>query len=234
MMRVARRVGLAVVAAALLAGCGSESSTQQSLAGLIGGTLKQGVDARRAGRPAKVVVTPKMLAETKVAALQVNPEIAGGSDFLQRVATRDDSVPGRVEIWKSSDNALVFLRNGVVVGTRGVGGDIISADAALTVRALANRASASGVREYILSDGDVTTTRMQFRCTVTVAERGSVTVVNQRFNATRMQEACIGGPTGDLRIDNEYWVEDSTGLVRKSRQWVGLKSGYFELILLKS
>lgn len=233
MGRITRLVAV-VIAAAFLVACTSENTNQQNLAKLIGGTLKQGVDSQRAGRQPKVVVTPKMLSETTVAALQVNPEIAGGSDFLRRVASRSDSLPGQVEIWKSSDNALVFLRNGVVVGTRGVGADIISADAALTVRALKNRASASGLREYIVSDGDVTTTRMRFRCTINAVGSEKITVVNQAFDAIHMRETCIGGAVGDLRIENDYWVQANTGLVRKSRQWVGPVSGYFELVLLKS
>ncbi len=233
MGRITRLVAV-VIAAAFLVACTSENTNQQNLAKLIGGTLKQGVDSQRAGRQPKVVVTPKMLSETTVAALQVNPEIAGGSDFLRRVASRSDSLPGQVEIWKSSDNALIFLRNGVVVGTRGVGADIISADAALTVRALKNRAPASGLREYIVSDGDVTTTRMRFRCTINAVGNEKITVVNQTFDAIHMRETCIGGAVGDLRIENDYWVQANTGLVRKSRQWVGPVSGYFELVLLKS
>ncbi len=228
------RLMAVLIAVASLAACGSEASKQPNLAKLIGGTLKQGVESKRAGRQPKVVVSPKMLAETKVAALQVNPELAGGSDFLRRVAIRNDSLPGQVEIWKSSDNALVFLRNGVIVGTRGVGGDIISADAALTVRALQNRRSVSGLREYIVSDGDVTTTRMQFRCTIDAVGSERITVVNQVFGAIRMRETCIGGVTGDMRVNNEYWVQEGSGLVRKSRQWVGPASGYFEMILLKN
>ena len=234
MIRRIKRLVFVLLASASLAVCGSDTSTEPNLAKLIGGTLKQGVDAQRAGRQPKVVVTPKMLAETKVAALQVNPEVAGGSDFLRRVASRTDSLPGQVEMWKSSDNALVFLRNGVVVGTRGVGGDIISADAALTVRALQNRASASGLRQYIISDGDVTTTRMQFQCIVNAIGSERIVIVNHEFGATHIRETCIGGAAGDMRINNEYWVQENSGLVRKSRQWVGPASGYFEIILLKN
>ncbi len=222
------------VIVALLAGCSSDRGGQTDLPKLIFGTLKQGVQTRQAGPQPKVVVTPKMLAETKIAALQINPEMTGGSDFLRRVASRRDSMPGRVEIWKSSDNAQVFLRNGVVIGTRGVGGDIIAADAALTISAIQARAARSGLREYTLSDGDVTTTKMQVYCDIEVVGNSIITIVDQVFNTTHLREECAPGSDAAAVMTNDYWVQESTGLVRKSRQWVGPRSGYFELILLKN
>lgn len=223
----------ALLMGALLTGCGSSQDETENLSTQLFGTLKQVIATRREGPRQKTVVTPEMLAQTTTAALQVNPEVRGGSDFLRRVAARNDSSPGTVEIWNSSDNAQVFLRNGVVVGTRGVGGDIIAADANVTVRALQNRTGASGVRTYTISDGDVTTTEYRLRCDLRDMGSESISVVNLVFNTKHIQESCVGGPTGDTVIQNDYWVQNTNGLVRKSRQWMGPKTGYFELVLLK-
>jgi len=224
----------ALLMGALLTGCGSSQDETGNVSTQVFSALKQAVAVRREGPRQKTVVTPAMLAQTTTAALQVNPEVRGGSDFLRRVAARNDSSPGTVEIWNSSDNAQIFLRNGVVVGTRGVGGDIIAADANVAVRALQNRSGASGVRSFIISDGDVTTTEYRLRCDLRNVGSESISVVNLVFSTEHIQENCVGGPTGDTVIQNDYWVQNATGLVRKSRQWMGPRTGYFELVLLKN
>ena len=233
-MKYIARVAGAGLLSVLLAACGSEKANSVNLPRLALDTLKNTAEARRSGPPQKTVVTSKMLAETKIAALQVNPETTGGSDFLRRVAVRRDSAGGVVEIWNSSDNAQIFLRNGVIVGSRGVGRDIIAADAQVTVNALRSRTDRRGVRTFTVSDGDVTSTEMRFNCEIQNLGSNKITVVDQVFNVTHMRENCLGGPSGSNALRNDFWVQDSSGLVRKSRQWAGPAAGYFETVLLKN
>lgn len=220
--------------ATLLAGCSSTSDETNNLAQLWFGSVRALVSPSSETAPQPVVVTPDMLARTKVAALQLNAENTGGTDFLKRVSRRSDSYAGTVEIWSSSLGVQVFLRNGVIVGSRGLGGDMISADADVTVRALQARANRSGPRRYVVSDGDSTTTDMVFECTVRNMGVQNITIVNQVFKTHHLQENCTGGPGGDKTLKNDYWVETGTGLVKKSRQWIGPTIGYFEAILLKN
>lgn len=234
MMKLVKRSACAVAIAGLLAACSSEQPEGVNLGKLLVGTVKGAAAVRKAGPAQKITVTPAMVANTKVAALQVNPEAFGGSDFLRRVTIRRDSRNGDVEIWQSSDNAHIFLREGVVVGTRGVGSDIIAADASYTQRALKTGKSTSGLRRFTVSDGDVTTTKMQFSCEIRNLGGEKIIIADQSFNTVHMRENCVGGPGGDKVLRNEYWVHMPTGKVRKSRQWVGPRAGYFELILLKS
>jgi hypothetical protein len=232
---IARFVGTILTLGAL-AGCCSSSGTEETLsvpAALFDAT-KEVVAARREGPAAVVTPTGEVLAGINEPVLQINPEKAGGSDFLRRAATRNDSGLGTVEVWNSSVKALVFLRNGVLIGTRGVGGDIIAADANVTIRALAARKNSSGLRNYTISDGDVTTTDYQFRCEIRNLGPAKINVAYQIFETVQMQEDCVGGPQGDAMITNTYWVQQSSGLIRKSRQWVGPRVGYFELIVLKN
>jgi hypothetical protein len=223
-----------VLLAGLLAACASGQDTGPGLSADVFGAVREVVKSRRDGPPPVTIVTPQMLAQTTTAALQVNPEVKGGSDFLRRVAARNDSVPGTVEVWNSSDNAQIFLRNGVVVGTRGIGGDIIAADANVTVRALRTRAATRGIRVYTVSDGDATSTAYTFQCTISRLGTEQISIVNLAFVTEHMVEECTGGSDGKERIRNDYWVQSSDGLVRKSRQWVGPRTGYFELVLLKN
>jgi len=228
-----RLVGVAALAG-ILAGCSSQRNVESGLSADLFGAAREVITARRTGPPQVTVVTSEMLAQTTTAALQVNPEAKGGSDFLRRIAARNDSLPGTVEVWKSSDNAQVFLRNGVVVGTRGIGGDIIAADANVTVSVLQNRTAQRGVRVYTVSDGDATSTIYTFQCSIEKLGAEKISIVNLAVVADHIVENCAGGPAAQERIRNEYWVQQSNGLVRKSRQWVGPRTGYFEFILLKN
>ncbi|WP_298858734.1 YjbF family lipoprotein [uncultured Sulfitobacter sp.] len=218
----------------VLVGCSSEQGTGTNTPKLVLDSLSQVIAARRAGPPQKLELTAAQLAEIDQPLLQINPELLGGSSFLGRATTRRDSGLGTVEVWNSTDNARVFLRNGVIIGTRGVGGDMISADANVTIKALSAGADRSGVRTYVVSDGDVTTTEYRFQCKLDVIGQERITIVNQTFNTNYIREDCVGGVRGDAVLRNEYWVQPSTGLVRKSRQWIGPRVGYFEVVLVKN
>ncbi|MEQ6202802.1 YjbF family lipoprotein [Sulfitobacter sp. HNIBRBA2951] len=234
MKRMLNRSIYAVLVAGLLAACSSDTNRETALPKLAFDAFKDIAATRRAGPRETITLPASELAKVEVALLQVNPEVRGGSDFLQRVATRNDSALGRVEIWESSDRAQVFLRNGVVVGTRGIGGDIIAAGAKSTVHAVRNRVQSSGIRSFVVSDGDNTTTDYQFRCEVANLGSENIIVANQRLATDHLQERCVGGSSGRDELRNDFWVQRSTGQVRKSRQWMGPRVGYFEIKLLKN
>lgn len=123
---------------------------------------------------------------------------------MTQVATRDG-----VTIYASKDGAQVFLRNGILIGTRGLGRDLMSADAP---NPAALRSGAPHQRSYYDLDGTDTMIRHVFTCTVERDLAGENGVV----------EAC----TADIgRIRNQYWF-DSAGSVSKSRQWVSQGVGY--------
>ena len=229
-----QRLTTAIAALAVLAACSSDSDQVTNLPKLLKDTATTAAKTRKEGPKPPVTVTPKMLADTKIAALQVNPVKLGGSDFLRRVARRNDSEFGTVEVWNSSDNAQIFLRNGVLIGTRGVGGDIISSNAAATVSAVTQARSGAGSRTYRVSNGDNTDQLVNFRCEIQNLGAEGITVVNQTFATTHLRETCSGGPAGTLSVVNNYWVQSGNGLVKKSRQWAGPVVGYFEMILLKN
>lgn len=227
-------LGGALACLIALGACGSKSESQVNLPRTLAGSLKTAIKAKRAGKAPVRNPSAKQLANTKEAALQVNPEKAGGSDFLRRIAIRSDSSGGRVEIWQSSDNAQIFIRNGVLVGTRGVGTDLISVSAAATINAVRRSKTGQGRKRYVISDGDNTSQNAEFECSINLLGSESITVVNQVFKVNHLRESCTGGPTGKTQIVNDYWVLPNSGTVKKSRQWAGPASGYFEMILLKS
>lgn len=235
MIRARLRLGVAICVVAALAACGS--TTQEKTPSLFSSFATQLISQIKSGRQGRkpvATVTPQMLDNTKVPALQVNPEKVGGSDFLRRIAQRRDGGAGVVDVWRSSDQAQLFIRAGVVVGTRGVRGDIISADATGTIRALRRGQGGTVTRRYTLSRGDHTTQDVTLRCQITALGRGTTQVVHLSFATDHFRETCTGVENNALRVTNDYWVQPDSRLVRKSRQWMGPFSGYFELILLRN
>ena len=114
-----------------------------------------------------------------------------------------------VTIYASKSGSQVFLRNGILIGTRGFGRDLMSADAP---SAAVLRSGTPHKRSYYDLDGTDTTIRHVFTCTV---ERDAA-------DASHVSEVCVAD-IGLIR--NEYWF-DSAGSVSKSRQWLSEGVGY--------
>lgn len=123
---------------------------------------------------------------------------------MSQVGLRDG-----VAIYASKDGSQVFLRNGVLIATRGFGRDLMSADAP---SAATLRAGTAHKRSYYDLDGTDTTIRHVFNCNV---ERD-----------TAENNGIVEDCTTDIgTIRNQYWF-DSAGSVSKSRQWVSQGVGY--------
>lgn len=225
-----------LLACAFVVGCSSASDDveNKSLPEEFLGSVKKVVANRREGPVAPVTPSREVIAGLTEPVLQVDPEQSGGSDFLRRLTQRSDSDVGTVEVWRSSSAANIHLRNGVLIGTRGVGGDIIAANANDTISAISSGAAGTGSRTFTISDGDVTASEYMFSCTYQNLGTKGIIVAYQMFNTIHMRETCVQDTQPANGFTNDYWVEPNSGLVRQSRQWVAPQVGYFQLKLLKS
>lgn len=224
---------LALSAALVLAGCaggGRERDRSPMLSA--GSTLFSSLKARTGPQAAPkppVKVTRALLDQTPGEVLQVVPESTGMPDFLRLVGRRSDGTPGRVEVWESSDSKQLILREGVLVGTKGLGGDMRSAQAQ-TVIAGFDGQGGGGERLITLARLDGTAQVVPFSCDVTQLGREVIQIVDRRVATHRLREDCAFGET---EFSNEYWVEASNGRMRRSRQWAGPYYGYMEMTRLK-
>lgn len=116
-----------------------------------------------------------------------------------------------VEIWAASDGPQVFLRDGVIIGTRGFGPDLMSAQAptAATLRSMANHS-----RSYSGLDGTDTLRIETFACTVTRAAEPA--------KSHSLEETC----TSPHRVIRNEFTFNPNGKVINSRQWLGDTAGY--------
>ena len=153
-------------------------------------------------------------------------KVTGG---LGWVAQRSDGTPGTVEVWQSSDQIQVTLREGVLVGTKGLGGDMRSAQAQ-TVIAARDGQGGGGERLITLARLDGTAQAVPFACDVTHPGPETIQIVDRRLSARHFRENCA---YGDTTFSNDYWVEAATGKIRRSRHWAGPQFGYMAIDLLK-
>lgn len=224
----------AVISALVLAGCSSNSNSGDpalaaSRALFNSVTSRVAGAGADAGAPLRIEVTRKQLDQTPGAVMQVIPDNTQAQEFLRLIARRDDSNPGTVEVWQSSDDAQVILRNGVLVGTKGLGGDIRSAQAATAFAGFGGQGG-GGQRLITIDRQNGTAQTVAFSCDMTQLGRETIQIVDQRVTTYRMREDCS---YGQASFTNEYWVETGSGLMRKSRQWAGPTFGYMDFLRLK-
>lgn len=136
---------------------------------------------------------------------------------------------GAVVTWQSGDQVSLSLDHGIIVATRGLGHDLMSADVSETRDVLAGQAQGTDytlIHSYL--DGEYQVTFRAFRCRKELATAMNIEIVQQSHSVTRIEESCF---SDQGNIANTYWV-GGDGTVWKSKQWVSPALGYMETELL--
>ena len=117
-----------------------------------------------------------------------------------------------VVTWQAGQDASVMTRNGVVIGTRGLGDDLISSEVEDLLSALAGSGRAEGHRENHYLNGNI---EKQIRIFICDYGRG----------AEGMTETCYAD---GLEIQNHYAGRSGSGFLQ-SRQWLSPQLGYADM-----
>ncbi|WGW04488.1 YjbF family lipoprotein [Tropicibacter oceani] len=211
MRRLISRAAGATLLALALVGCSSSSETNLLSSGLA--RLKAGKAEPQDLR--KIVTRANVAAEGKPILLIELPDRKA-----QALATQLGN-NGGVETWLSPDGVSVSLNRGIVVATRGLGGDLMTADIAEVLAGLYNGAPrATRIHRYL--DGEDTVQVAAFICDYTNRGGEPARTAVGDIPAIRIDESCAGP---DLTFENRYWIGQD-GRVRKARQWIGPKVGF--------
>ncbi len=197
----------------LLAGCGS-TGQGGSLTELTALLAAQG---RQVGGPPpgnRITATDAELRAIPVPLLTMEiPSRDTSAGLLQQAVNRGDVT------WITPDGNTVTLRGGLVVATRGLGADLMSAEVP-DIRA----ARGQVVRDHYRLDGDARVRRQRFFCEVADGGPAGVTVTGIAYATRLLIETCREdvGDAGEVGVEtftNRYWIEPD-GLIRQSRQYV--------------
>lgn len=145
----------------------------------------------------------------------VTIERRGAQGVIAKIATNRG-----VETWSSIDKKTIAMRDGVIVGTRGLGEDLMAAATPLLGQIRGGVGSYS--RTHTLLDGEDKPVYHRYNCSANQAGSETITVVERSFAVMRVTETCKG-PSGGF--SNDFWFQND-GKLRKSRQWISESVGY--------
>lgn len=221
------RAGLLLALMALSA-CSTgpaETTADVELVKVIGARISQW----RKPKPEPLVVTRALLEQLDQPHIEVRVEREDLTGYMGLHLTRRDDLPGEITIWRSSDNATLAFRNGMLMTSHGLGDDLLSAE----VPAVADQPGPArgGGRSYSLRGGDNQAFQLNMVCSVTDLGPETIEIVEIRYTTRHLQEHCEGGEGIGAKgvVVNDYWIDSRTAKLWQSRQWAGPGIGYLRI-----
>lgn len=217
------RVAVVFAVFSMLASCGSEKYQGSPLVQAVGAVAKATVGkaaAKRAGATeGSAAPAPVTRGELEKYGLPILRAViaARGADALLTIS----DTKGSVVTWSTTDSTTFTLRDGVLIQTRGLGPDLMSAQAP-SLAALRTDGS-KHQRIYFLLGADDRSTRRTYDCTVSVGGQEVIEVFGRSHRVTHVTENCSRPQDS---IANEFWIEGS--VIRKSRQLASGGAGFID------
>ncbi len=213
------RLLTAVTVVALVASCGNDGGSGNPVASAVGqmakASLAKGKGAKGTAETAAAPVGRAELVAFGKPILRVRAERLGQDGFLTIADAKTDVVT-----WTAQGQATFSLRDGVLIQTRGLGADLMSAQAPSLAQL---RSSASYPRVYFFLGEDDRGTRRTYDCVAATVGRDSVEVLGKVHAVTHVRETCT---RPNSQVTNDFWIEGSA--IRKSRQWASSGVSYVE------
>ncbi|MCC1494755.1 YjbF family lipoprotein [Cognatishimia sp. F0-27] len=202
------RMAAALLMLGLLAGCA---------AGQGGGPLADalsriGAARAPAGPSLRAQITPEAVAALNQPVILIALPERGAEALARWVGANNGHAT-----WASGDGVSIRIRRGILSATRGLGGDLLSADIADVEAALYAGGPTRVIRIHRYLDGTDQVTIRALVCDITRAGPDTAETAVGGFATTRFDESCSGP---DRTFENRYWI-GANGQLRKTRQWVG-------------
>lgn len=212
------RAGMAALLMVALGACSNTGPTPVvETFRTIGASMgKSAVDTRNA----REVLTPAILDEIRQPYLLV--EIPSRQASASRTLFHQR---GSIQDWRGADGISIILQDDVLVATRGVGADLLSADPVPPAVLRASRSEAY-TRVYRHMDTENRLVTESYRCSTAPGGAALVDLIARQVATRRIIETCRGANDAQLPVINQYWVGTSDGLMSKSRQWVSQSVEY--------
>jgi hypothetical protein len=213
------RLLAAATVLALVASCGNDGGSANPVASAVGQMAKAGLakgkGAKAATGPAAAPVGRAELAAFGKPILRVTSAALGQDAFLTIADAK-----GAVVTWTAQGAATFSQRDGILIQTRGLGSDLMSAEAPSLAQLTSG---ASYPRAYFFLGEDDRGTRRSYDCVASVVGRETIEVMGKSHTATKVTETCS---RPNSQVINDFWIEGKA--IRKSRQWASARVGYVE------
>lgn len=173
---------------------------------VVDNVVGQSTQAPPVGRYAQLAQNPT------VPVLQLGVETAGTAGIVLRDVSRNG-----YESWLSQDGATFATQSGLLIATRGLGGDLMSSDIAAVSDLIKSRQPGRATRFHSFLNGNNRTVMRSYVCDVSSRGARDLELNTGVFATTLLAEDCR---SVDQQFTNLYWV-DQAGQVLQSRQWAG-------------
>lgn len=174
-------------------------------------------------------VTRAALQQLDIPLLEARIETIGQTAYLAPQRQRTDASAGAITVWRSGDDVTLTLRAGVLIATRGLKDDLLSASALVSATGREGP-NQDGPRQLVFHHGANQERSFGFDCRQSRVGQKTVDVLGKAYATQHLRETC-DSPGG--QIQNDYWVDSKTGRLRQSRQWAGPTIGYIMLRVLE-
>lgn len=152
--------------------------------------------------------------------------------YMLIAGRRHDDLPGELVTWRTGDNVTLTMRSGVLVATRGLGGNLMSAD----VRVADGQSGpvSGGAHVLMVRAHDNKELRMALACGLEDLGPETIVIVGRAHATRHLRQNCKrvvqeDEPGNGGVIVNDYWVDSKGGPVWQSRQWAGPEIGYLRI-----
>lgn len=214
---------MALALAGLLGGCNSgpdEAPAELEVVRAIGDLIK----ARRNPRPEPTQLSRALLDTVTQPYIELTRENQDITGYLTKQLVHDDGYAGTVVVWRAEDGASLSLRNGLLIATRGLGDDLLSAQVPAADGVVGPVGSSE--RRYQIRGFDNQAYAVTFGCSLQDLGPAPIEVVEITYPTRHLQEHC-DSPSG--QVVNDYWVDSRSGQIWQSRQWAGPTLGYLRI-----
>ncbi|MEM9797273.1 MAG: YjbF family lipoprotein [Pseudomonadota bacterium] len=218
---------LTLMACTLLAACASDGAGRDPAVDSPQGALVAAIQSRLTSetpQDAREVLNARVVAGSPTAlVLVVLEDVDAGLTMIPAAANRG------TEQWRDGTGGGILRRDGVLVGTRGLGFDLHNAEVAPLRRALRAGGGRNLRRVNLILDSTDRIVPVTYQCDV-VRQGGQVLdFYGTRYATTIYDEVCRGA---EDTFTNRYWVQGN-GVVRRSVERVSPEVGNMQINLLK-
>jgi len=152
------------------------------------------------------------LARAGAPVMQIGVEAQETATVIRRETLRDGFAT-----WISLDGASVTLKQGLLQGTRGFGGDMMSSDTRQSAAMIHAGRTGEVARFHSFITGENKVETRSYFCDISSRGARDIQIGTQQVTTSLIEEKCLNP---EQRFTNLYWL-DRSGTIVQSRQWAG-------------
>jgi hypothetical protein len=127
-----------------------------------------------------------------------------------------------VQTFATQTEQTLILRKGILIGTRGLGDDLMSSRTDSISDLVLARKSGQAVHLYRFLDGEGVERPLPLHCSISRGQAKAFEFAGTAYSTVEMTETCQSGTLG---VTNSYWVTGD-GIIALSHQWISPRIGH--------